>query len=167
MCRAADTPRTSCRTRRPPRGSLKNPTRHVHILIGQKARVHPQPVVLEVGRRGQRGPSLLVQRSRNIADFGAVGVALYPRRIDCDRDDIVLGHCVGVGLHFQAPVAPAGAAIVVLPVRVQLLYVFHRCVENLRCFFQRLCRITERHAIGRPDVTCSPCGSGLCGALNV
>ena len=103
------------------RAVVEKPNRLVQFLIGQKARVHPPPVILEVIRRGQHRPSLLVQRRGNIADFGAVIVALDPRCIDCDRHHIVHGQGVGVGLYFQAPVAPAGAAVFVLPVRVQLL----------------------------------------------
>ena len=122
----------------------------LHRLEGHKARMHPKPMVLKIIRRGQRSPGLLIQRSRNIADFCAVVAALDPWRIDCDGDDIVLRHCVGLSLHFQVPVASAVAAIVILPVRVQLFYVFHRRVENLRHFFQRICRVTERHAPGGP-----------------
>ena len=132
------------------RAVVEKPNRLVQFLIGQKARVHPPPVILEVIRRGQHRPGLLVQRRGNIADFGAVIVALDPRCIDCDRHHIVHGQGVGFGLYFQGPVAPNGAAVFVLPVRVQLLQVFHRGVENLRCFFQRLCIIAERHAVRGP-----------------
>ncbi len=102
------------------RAVVEKPNRLVQFLIGQKARVHPPPVILEVIRRGQRGPGLLVQRRGNIADFGAVIVAFHPRCIDCDRHHIVHGQGVGFGLYFQGPVAPNGAAVFVLPVRIQL-----------------------------------------------
>ena len=143
--------RELCVKRAVRRAIVEKSDRLVQFLIGHKARMHPKPMVLEVIRRGQRSPGLLIQRSRNIADFCAVVVAFNPWRIDCDGDDIVLRHCVGLSLHFQVPVASAVAAIVILPVRVQLFYVFHRRVENLRHFFQRICRVTERHALGGPD----------------
>ena len=101
------------------RAVVEKPNRLVQFLIGQKARVHPPPVILEVIRRGQRGPSLLVQRRGNIADFGAVIVALDPRCIDCDRHHVVHGQGVGFGLYFQLVVHPI-AGVDFLPVRVQL-----------------------------------------------